>query len=224
MIYVSTSNVYAPSDEVLDENAPCKPRTFYGETKYLADQAMLDAVYTRSLRGVILRPGAVFGPGAPGNLQKMIQLIRRGLLVEFSGGRNLKSMAPVENVLDAMLAVARDADVVNGEIFNVTGGAPLKLHDIGMRLAEGLNSSPRVVSLPKAPVLTLARGIDSLSRMFPISAPSVAQLVDTYASTSAFSEEKLRKRTSYVPSIKVEDALRAVVQGLDNQTQPHESR
>jgi len=64
VVFTSSSHVYGtvdPTSPIVDENAPCRPRTAYGLTKLLAEQVCLAAVKERFADVVIVRSFAQAG-------------------------------------------------------------------------------------------------------------------------------------------------------------------
>jgi nucleoside-diphosphate-sugar epimerase len=210
LVNVSSVSVYGPSEDVLDESAPCRPRSYYGETKLAGEREVLEATAAGGVRGVVLRPCMVFGPAAPGNLARVVALARWGLLIQIGDGRNRKSLLPVQTLVEAILRVADRRSAAVGRVFNVCGGPPLTIQEIGLELAQGLGSTPRVVSVPRRPLVWLAHVADSVFERLPFSVANLAQLVEAYASTSTYSDERFRSHFAFDPRVDVRTALRSM--------------
>jgi nucleoside-diphosphate-sugar epimerase len=100
VVYVSSASVYAPGPHPapVDEDAPIgRQRTAYGRTK-----AAGELVATRA-GAVALRPRAVYGPGDPHLLPRLLRAERAGLLL-LPGPDNRLSLTAVENLAGACLA------------------------------------------------------------------------------------------------------------------------
>ena len=54
-------------------------------------------------RALIIRPTVIFGPRNKGNVYRLIRLINSGFYVPVGKGDNIKSIAYVENLVDATL-------------------------------------------------------------------------------------------------------------------------
>ncbi len=148
IVFVSTANVYGRSEAPLDELAPCRPTTPYGRSKLEAERRLLARVRAGAVRGCVLRPAMIFGPGAPGNLARLAAMVRRGWAIEIARGAQRKSMVPVAHAVAAIRAVAARQQACNGEIFNVAGET-LTIHEIIAALAASRPAKPRVISLPR---------------------------------------------------------------------------
>lgn len=76
-IFTSTANVYSPSDQLLEEDSPTVPESFYGATKLAAENFARQ--YQPYFQVDILRLFTVFGPGQRSMLiPTMIERIKNG--------------------------------------------------------------------------------------------------------------------------------------------------
>lgn len=100
IIFTSSVAVYGFTREETFENGDLKPFNDYGITKLEAEK-----VYTewqkkdpsrRTL--VIIRPTVVFGEGNRGNVYNLLRQIASGRFIMIGDGKNVKSIAYVENV------------------------------------------------------------------------------------------------------------------------------
>lgn len=208
--YISSANVYGPSTTAAVETVVLEPRTFYGRTKVEAEQVVRDAI-ARGLRAAILRPAMVFGPGAPGNLARLVGFVRRGVVLMLGSGENRKTLAPIERLVAAMIAVASAQEITAGEVYNV-GGTALSLKTILDTIADELAVKPRTIRLPLAPVKGAAWLFDTLTGWTP--APSVRQMVETYVAPSLIDDSKLSQLPSFRDQTDATERLRATVRAL----------
>lgn len=100
---VFTSSVaifgFAPGDT--DESGEPNYFNDYGRTKYLAEQVYKEwqAEDSENRCLVIVRPTVIFGEGNRGNVYNLFKQIASGKFVMIGDGKNVKSMAYVENVV-----------------------------------------------------------------------------------------------------------------------------
>lgn len=188
LIFISSASVYAPSHAAIVESSQLQPDTPYGEAKLEGERAVA------AIGGTILRPAMVFGPGAPGNLQRLLRMIRTRVVVEVDRGRQRKSLVPVADLVAAIRAVARGR---YAEAFNVSSSV-LTMREIVDELAGAL--SIRALRLPVPRIATrLARSLPPLTR-----------LVDAYTSDVILDDSKLRALAGYAPVADVRATLRDV--------------
>jgi nucleoside-diphosphate-sugar epimerase len=115
------SNVAMPRHSLLDEQAalesePNRRQDPYGYGKLKQEQLVQKYGKERGVPYVILRPGAVFGPGKPG-LTGRIGINTFGPFLHM-GGSNELPLTYVDNCADAIVLAGLVAGI-DGEIFNV---------------------------------------------------------------------------------------------------------
>jgi nucleoside-diphosphate-sugar epimerase len=196
LVFVSSSNVYGPSEEALDESAPCRPVTAYGRSKLEAEHRVLARIRDGSLRGCVLRPAMIFGPGAPGNLGRLARMVRSGFVIEIAHGEQRKSVVPISFAVGAIRAAAAQQAACNGEIINVAGET-LTIHQIIEMLAAQRGRTPFVFSIPGW--IARAASLVLLSRR---------QMVETYMTSAVLRGEKLGRLTGFRAPQSATEALR----------------
>lgn len=99
MVFTSSVAVYGPAADT-SESAPCQPDGHYGASKLAAEgvyrQWQAESPHDRTL--VIVRPAPVFGDGGTGNAATLLGRIAGPRFALVGNGRNLKSLAYVDNV------------------------------------------------------------------------------------------------------------------------------
>ena len=100
IVFTSSVAIYGFAPANTDENGEPNYFNEYGKTKYLAEQVYLDwhAQDPSNRTLVIVRPTVIFGPGNRGNVYNLLRQIASGRFAMFGNGRNVKSLAYVENV------------------------------------------------------------------------------------------------------------------------------
>ena len=115
------SNLNLKRGALLDENCPLEDAPqqrfdAYGYGKLKQDQLVMEYGKQRNLPYVIVRPGAVFGPGKP-TLTGRVGIDTFGFLVHL-GGSNPLPLTYVDNCAEAIVLAGLKPGV-DGEIFNV---------------------------------------------------------------------------------------------------------
>ena len=103
------------------EKSLSEPDGVYGKTKREAELKVLEAGRKFDIHVSILRPALIYGPKVKGNLQLMMQGIKKGWFPPLPETGNRRSMVHVDDVVQALLLLASDQRS-NGEIFIVTDG------------------------------------------------------------------------------------------------------
>jgi nucleoside-diphosphate-sugar epimerase len=105
------------------------PAGIYGETKREAELKILETGRKSGIHVSILRPALIYGPKVKGNLQLMIQGIKKGWFPPLPETGNRRSMIHVDDVVQALLLLASNQQS-NGEIFIITDGRTYSSRDI----------------------------------------------------------------------------------------------
>lgn len=100
IVFTSTVAVYGFSPLGTDESGKITPFNDYGRTKHEAEQIFKtwQAELPNERTLVIVRPTVVFGEGNRGNVYNLLKQIASGRFLMFGDGKNIKSMAYVENL------------------------------------------------------------------------------------------------------------------------------
>ncbi|MBR09111.1 MAG: hypothetical protein CMP48_15695 [Rickettsiales bacterium] len=99
-IFLSTIKVYGLdfSTSPISLTTPCHPNDAYGSSKYEAEQELLK-LEDDSFTVAIIRPPLIYGPGAKGNLLKLMQFSSRNKPIPLGGIQNERSMVFVDNLI-----------------------------------------------------------------------------------------------------------------------------
>jgi len=121
IVLVSSFSVMGVSQtSVVDESVPLEPqpqwRDPYAFAKLRQEELAWRYIREHQLPIVIVRPGVIYGPGAP-LLTSRIGLRLCGIFLHL-GGRNEIPLTHVENCAEAVLRAGQVADIA-GEVFNI---------------------------------------------------------------------------------------------------------
>jgi len=197
LIFFSTINVYGPSQpgQILSENSPLYPDSWYAETKAQGEQIVLSR-----LPAVVLRLAAVYGPGMKGNYARLVRALARGLFVPVGNCSNRRTLVHVQDVVTAALLAAQHPAAA-GQIFNVTDGQVHTLNEIIAAICQALGRRPPRLYVPVAPV-RLAAGLleDALGimgRQSPVGRSTIDKFVEDVAAHGDRIQTELGFRPAY---------------------------
>ena len=210
IIFMSTRAVYAPSEHMCDEQSLCRPITVYGQTKLEAEKILLEGIKNKTVRGCILRPSVIYGPGAPGNVLRLFGLIDRGIVPLINGGANQKSLVYIDNIVRIIWTCIQMDSVTNGNIYNISDMPLLTMRDVVERSAAHLDKSPIIISVP----YWLAQGILGLHDRFlgKFRGKVYLPTLHAFAEPGAVTSQKLADATGYQQSVSIEDGLQRMAQ------------
>jgi len=101
---------------------------------------------------VILRPTLVYGPGNPGNLDRLMRLIRTGLPLPLAAVRNRRSFLNVGHLAEIIGRAAQLPEAA-GKTVLLADGNDLSTPDLIRALAEGMGARARLFSVPPSLLL-----------------------------------------------------------------------
>jgi GDP-4-dehydro-6-deoxy-D-mannose reductase len=136
VLVVSSAQIYQPSDEPLDEDAPLVPPNPYGLSKLAADQLALRAVREDGLDVVVARPFNHAGPRqrpafAVSSFARQIARIEAGLEPACIKVGNLEARRDLTDVRDVVDAYERLLDrAPAGRAYNVCSGRAWRIADL----------------------------------------------------------------------------------------------
>ena len=152
-VYLSSIGVNGkstPIDRPFTEADPPAPKDAYGLSKLEAERALWALCETSGLQAVMLRPPLVYGPGAKGNLLRLMQLVALGVPLPFGAIRNKRSMIGLGNLVTAIIAVL-DHPAAIGNTFLVSDqndiSTPELLRALGDRMRRPMRLWPAPVGL-----------------------------------------------------------------------------
>jgi UDP-glucose 4-epimerase len=191
--FVSTSAVYGEAFEDAPEAGPFAPRGAYAESKLAAERAVAAAHDQGAVRGAILRPAMVYGPGAPGNIARLEAMVRRGVAPRVAGGRNRKSIVHADDLAAVILAVLDRAGPAL-EVYNVASEPPPTMREVGEALAAGLGRRLAWIPIPGVAWSAGAAASNAWARVSGSRGPGLARTMQVYASTTTVRASAVRER------------------------------
>jgi nucleoside-diphosphate-sugar epimerase len=139
-IFISSIGAMADSSNtVLFADAPCSPTTLYGQSKLLAEKELKSIAGKYGMEWTIIRPPLVYGPGNPGNMQRLLKLIRSGIPLPLGSVRNRRSFIYVENLVDVIVACLGNPKAF-GKIYLPSDGEDVSTPELIRRIAKANQS------------------------------------------------------------------------------------
>ncbi|CCH31120.1 NAD-dependent epimerase/dehydratase family protein [Actinosynnema sp. NPDC047251] len=143
LVHISTASVYDPFVPTVNAPESAGP-----VTRYLTDYAAAKAESERVLAGrpdtVVLRPHAVYGPGDPTLLPRVLGAIRGRNLVIVGDGQAPQSLTSIDNLVAATLSACTGRPGV----YNIADAHPVVLQDALRDLLRERGSDVRIRHLP----------------------------------------------------------------------------
>ena len=190
---------------VVSEETPPEPPArgdFYTESKLAGERIVREAHGRGGLATTVVRPGAIWGPGDPNVVPRIVRLLSRGAMPYVGGGRNLVGLLHVENLVHGLL-LAADAPAAAGQLYHLTDGEEITAREAIDGIADALGVARPRVSLPFPLVLALAALVEGTSRTLRLRRPPPltrygARFVACHA---RYDLAKARRELGYEPAV-----------------------
>jgi nucleoside-diphosphate-sugar epimerase len=216
IVYFSTIAVYGDSQgQILTEETPPQPNTFYGQTKHKAESIIIEARRQDGQPlGTVLRFGAIYGAHIKGNYRRLLEGLAKRRFIPIGNGYNRRSLVYDKDVgRAAVLAVSHPAAA--GRVFNVTDGEFHTLHEIIECMSLSLGRKPPLISVPVGPVRALIGLIAKGSRAIGLTPPITQEMIDKYTEDIAVDSHLIQKDLGFIPQYDLrggwEDTIREMM-------------
>ena len=210
IVFTSSVAVYGFAAPNTDEHGLLAPFNDYGRTKKEAEE-----VYQEWLTGgpgrmlTIVRPTVVFGPRNRGNVYNLLRQMASGRFAMVGSGRNVKSMAFVENV--ACLLAAAGAFGPGGYLFNYIDKPDLSMNELVMLVKRCLGLTARIaVRIPYPVAFIGGLAADLASRVLRRELPISAIRVKKFCATTQFDSSRLAA-TGFAPPVSLTEGLQRTI-------------
>ena len=203
------SNLKLQRGALLDENCPLEDAPQerfdpYGYAKLKQDELVIEYGKQQNLPYVIIRPGAVFGPGKP-QVTGRVAIDTFGFLIHL-GGSNRLPLTYVDNCAEAIVLAGLKPGI-EGEIFNVVDDdAPTSREFLrDYKKQTGLFS----LSVPYPVTKLLCAGWEKYSRATRNQLPPVFNRRRCAADWkgNCYSNRKLKERLGWQPRVSMKQAM-----------------
>ena len=210
ILFTSSVAVYGDSTYPLTEESPPKYFNDYGRTKHEAEQIYRNwRTGGTNRRLAIVRPTVIFGPGNRGNVYNLLRQIKHGPFVMIGDGRNIKSIAHVDNVASFLLHVI-GLDYAGEMVLNYADKPDLSISQLVAICFETLERQPPRLAIPQFVGLAIGGLGDVASTLVGKSFPVSAVRVRKFCSSSIVDSTRALA-TGFHPSIDTPTALREMI-------------
>lgn len=171
-----------------------KPAGPYGLSKWEAEGALARVAEETGLELVVLRPPLVYGPGAPGQFERLLHILRLGLPLPIAAIDNRRSVLHLGNLLDAIeLALVHPA--APGGVFGLSDGDPVSTPELVRQVAAALGRPARLLPCPPG-LLRLAGRLTGRGA-----------LIESLTGSLVVDDREIRTRLGWRPRLDLAQAL-----------------
>lgn len=175
------------------------PEGDYGESKWEAEQALMDVSERTGLEVVIIRPPLVYGPGVKGNFASMMNWVGKGVPLPLGAINNRRSLVALDNLVD-LIAVCIDHPAAANQVFLAGDGEDLSTTELLRRVGKTTGRAARLLPVPPG---LLKLGAAMLGK---------GDMARRLLGSLQVDISKSREMLSWEPPISVDEGLRRAVE------------
>ena len=198
-VFVSTIKVNGEGtsgNAAYREDSPASPHGPYAESKWQAEQSLLQLSAASGLQMRIVRPPLVYGPGVRANFHSLMRWVQLGVPLPFGSLHNARSLVYVENLTDLLARLALGTgNEANSQTYLVSDGADLSTPELVRGIATALGVSPRLVPVPE---FLLRNVLSALGR---------GELIDRLLGSLRVDSSLVRRELGWSPPFSVAEGL-----------------
>jgi nucleoside-diphosphate-sugar epimerase len=176
------------------------PEDPYGVSKWEAEQALWAVAANTDLEVVVVRPPLVYGPGAKGNLARLLKLVCLGVPLPLGAVHNQRSLIGLDNLVD-LLILCVDHPVAAGQTLLVSDGEDVSTPDLLRHMGAGLGRSPRLLPVPVALLRLVGCALGKETE------------IDRLVGSLQIDSRHTRELLDWTPPVSVAEGIRRMVQG-----------
>ena len=154
-IFASTGNVYKPQNKLLNESDLCEPDSYYGASKYAAEQ--LVKPYSQYFSTTILRLFGVYGPGQTNMIiPNLIECLRnqKEIILAKNIGHSFTPLY-IDDCVEMIVKILKSNVHRKSIIYNIAGNEVINLFDLVTLKSEFLKVIPNFKVTEKKPVFLM---------------------------------------------------------------------
>lgn len=191
-VFYSSVAVYGTQSGPADEDSELTPDNDYGKSKLEAEKLVKDWVSEKPERkALIIRPSVIFGPHNFGNLFNLTRNLIRGTNFQIGNEPVIKSIAYVENLVEATRFLIQRMD--NGvQIFNYVDEPQLSNFEISNIIGDTLGKK-RSFKLPYSIALLLGYAFDAVGKIAGKELLISVRRVKKFCTATHFLASKIRE-------------------------------
>ena len=215
LVLFSTIAVYGNTlGQILTEDSPPRPDTFYAQTKLAAERIVLDARRSDGQPlGTVLRFAAIYGSRIKGNYRRLLQSLARGRFIPIGDGCNRRTLIYDRDAARAAVAAVRHPAAA-GRIFNVSDGQFHTINEIITTMCDALGRTPPRASLPVAPIRFAAGLLEDAARIVGRQSPIVRATIDKYMEDVAVDSRRIQMQLGFAPQFDLATGWRETVKEM----------
>lgn len=147
-VFISSIGVVGNySTRPLTEQDIPHPMEPYAISKFEAERGLSKIADETEMQVVIIRPPLVYGPGAPGNFNRLIRAASIGFPWPLGEVDNLRSFVSLDNLVDFIITCLEHPKAAN-QTFHISDGVDISTPDLLRLIGDNLGKRVRIFPIP----------------------------------------------------------------------------
>ncbi len=211
VVYCSTEGVHGDVKQPPGtEESPIAPEDYYQQTKWKGEIAFHE-VLAKGLRGAILRPTAIYGPGDPARFLLIFRMVQKGRFFIVGDGTAHYHPVHVDNLCDAFELAAERPEALN-EAFLIADDRSLSWNELIPLVANALGVRVRIHYLPLRPVWLFSALVEGVCAPLRLTPPLFRRRAEMFTHMRSFDISKARRLLGYDPKVELAEGLRTTAE------------
>ncbi len=207
VVVFSSAAVYSHRrDGLVTEQTPVRAGdTVYGDTKIAAENVAFQAHASGEIDVTVLRPSDIYGPASRPWTILPVRNLRAGRVVLPAHGRGVFDPLYIDDLVDAVVASAANADAA-GQVINVGGGAPVPTAEFFGHYCRMLGIGPPRTA-PTGVASALAGMVAGASRLLGRPSEITPATMRMLSGTGALAIDRARDLLGWEPRVDLADGM-----------------
>ncbi len=218
LIYTSSPSVIANDMGLKNVDAtfpyPKKYDAFYPQTKAMAEKEIINAGKNNELLTMVLRPHLIWGPNDNNLIPTILNKAKNGKLRQIGDGENIVDCSYIEDCTDAHILALKALEknpFLSSNVYFVTQDEHIKLWDFVNSILMAYDLAPVTKKVSKNLAFTLAKILESISKIIPSFKPLFTKFLITEMTTDHyFNIEKTKQDLGYSPKYTIKEGIKII--------------
>jgi nucleoside-diphosphate-sugar epimerase len=194
--------------ETFDENSKPNPQTFYAESKLDSEKVCREICESHNLALTIFRLAPVIGEANVGNVERLIETIKKGRFLWVGKGENLKSLIYKNDVARACVKLINKKNGAT-EIFNLAA-PPIQMKTFVNEIAKHLDKKISNLYVPQE-MLKVAFWINSKS-LANKKIAKIENTIEKWLSDDVYAAAKIAEKYGFETQTSIPDAVKKQIE------------
>ena len=195
-------------DGILEENFAGNPQTPYGQSKFEAENYLLQQNLPAGKRLFIIRPCMIHGPGNKGNLNLLYKVVEKGIPWPLASFQNHRSFLSIDNLNFLILKMLLNKEIATG-VYNFADDQALSTNELVRIIANVSGKKEKLWKLNAQLISGIAK-IGDFTKL-PLNSERLKKLTESYVVSNTKVKNALK--ISSLP-ISAEEGLKKTIKSF----------